>query len=243
MQRVNYSLSQRAPEYRLQTPRAKPRSRKSSRHHPKLQPHSDQQHTEKLVRSQLSALSQCLSQVCVGVSVLSHITHTWRRDFLPGIKHERAADWRSTPSADCGFARKPKCAAAGLFTQIDPIVCLLRKTHTDRVRYSNMCVSALCNCSQMVGASVCVCVCVRVCVLSLGLIQKAWEKPGKLCISKIVQRGSIYSLSSKETFEREHWGKLSKTFILFHQDNSCESCTINLYLSKEKKIQSLGFFL
>lgn len=90
---------------------------------------------------------------------------------------------------------------------------------------------------------VCQCVCVRVCVLSLGLIQKAWEKPGKLCISKTVHRGSICSFSSKGTFEGEHWGKVSKTFFLFHHDNSCESCTINLYLSKKKNSKPWLFFI
>lgn len=34
-------------------------------------------------------------------------------------------------NADYGFAPRPKFAAVGIFTQIEPIVCIPRKTHTD----------------------------------------------------------------------------------------------------------------
>lgn len=34
-------------------------------------------------------------------------------------------------NADCGFAQGPKFGAAGILTQVDPIVCTPRKTDTN----------------------------------------------------------------------------------------------------------------
>lgn len=109
-------------------------------------------------------------------------------------------------NADCGFTQRPKFAAAGFFTQIDPIVCTLRKTHTDtnnppsdifqhvRFRFAQL---------QPDGQSVWECV--SVCVLSLRLAANSagTRKPGKLCISKRVDSLQFLLALFKKTSEEE----------------------------------------
>lgn len=84
-------------------------------------------------------------------------------------------------NAACGSTQGPTFGAAGIFTQIEPIMCTPRKTDTTAlsVIYPHMRVSALCNCSQMVEVSwqsewICVCVCVSVARVS-SCPRKAWE--------------------------------------------------------------------
>lgn len=152
-------------------------------------------------------------------------------------------------NADCGFAQRPKFAAAGIFTQIDPIVCVYTQKNIHRHKqfsksYILTCAFPLCTIAARWLESVCACICIVVGTWATN--SESMRKPGKLRISKIVHRGCAVSLSP---LQRKHLkgncGAKARNGIkefLFHHDNYCKPCTINLYLIiNSKPGLGLGF--
>ena len=94
-------------------------------------------------------------------------------DSRAASRNEASGNSRLISEAQAGDVLRPQFAAAGIFTQIEPIVRTPGKRHTD-TNSSDMCVSsALCNCSQVF---VCVCLCVTTNL-------ERMRKTGKLFIS------------------------------------------------------------
>ncbi len=171
MQRANYSLAVQAPEYRLQTPRVnhRPGDHLNSTH--KLQPHEWRtnfyQHL-KTTKTQIHYWTQAQCQEstvrwacrCCCMSEMLNTELRLRMKANTRLMFEPL-------NADCGFAQTPKFAAAGSFTQIDPIVCTARKTHTDTNKSpSDICQHVRFRSVQLLpdGHSECVWVCVSGCI-------------------------------------------------------------------------------
>lgn len=84
-----------------------------------------------LCLTQRSAHSLSTRWVCNCV-LLSHIRHM--DNSRVASRNEGKGNARLTNealNADCGFALRPKFAATGIFTQIEAIVHIARKTHID----------------------------------------------------------------------------------------------------------------
>lgn len=170
MQRVNYSLALQAPEYRLQTPRAN----HQPGNHPNFTPNSSLTSEKRITDNQklmrmnkVPILCQgnsanLLGQLSMCVQVCGCTSDTWKTELLLRMKEKETPDhdvwaskcrlWICTEAKICSrrhfHPNRPYC------------VCVHPEKHTQtqtilKVIYSNMCVSALYNCSQMAGECVC----------------------------------------------------------------------------------------
>lgn len=136
------------------------------------------------------------------------------------------------------FTARPKSAAAGIFTQIEPVVCNPRKTHRDASKFSQW---------YILTSAFPLCEITARWLLRIHVHVVAWrrkwfrehKKAGEVLHQQNGrQRKCLHFCqgSSKEAFDRGLWYRRYHflSFLFFKQGNSCKLCTINVMILKQE---------